>query len=109
MQVILLPKVLEYLERLAEILYEKGYFSFEETALKYVVELYDDIILTLPTRLHSPAPKYFDRYGKGMKYAVFKKSKHTHWYVFFTTYSKNGQLFYLIRYIANNHLIAQHL
>ena len=44
MQVILSAKVLEYLEELAIILYEEGYFSLEETSLKYVLELYDDIL-----------------------------------------------------------------
>jgi len=68
MQVILLPKVLEYLGELAVILYEKGYLGFEETASKYVMELYDDIIMNLPIHLHRPAPDYFDKYGK--KYGV---------------------------------------
>ena len=109
MQVILLPEVIDYFKDLAIILYEKGYFSFGETALNYVIELYDDIVVTLPTRLHRPAPKYFDRYGKNMKYAVFNKSKHTAWYVFFKTYDKNGEKILLVRYVANNHTIAHHL
>ena len=109
MQVILLPEVLEYLEDLTELLYEKGYFSFEDTALNYVLELYDDIILTLPTRQHKPAPIHFDRYGKNMEYAGFPKNKRTTWYVFFTTYWENGEEIFLIRNIANNHTIAQYL
>jgi len=109
MKVILLPKVLDYLEDLSIILYEKGYFSFEETALKYILELYDDIIVTLPIRLHRPAPKYFDKYGKNMKYAWFRKNKNTTWYVFFKTYVKNGEKIYLVRYIGNNHIVSQHL
>jgi hypothetical protein len=109
MQVILLPEVLKYLEDLTEILYEKGYFLFEETASKYVLELYDDIIISLPTRLHKPAPKRFDKYGKGMKYASFRKSKRTTWYAFFKTYEENGETIYLVRYIGNNHVIAQYL
>ena len=109
MHVILLPEVLEYLENLTVILYDKGYFSFEDTALKYIVELYDDIITTLPMRLHKPAPKYFDKYGKNMKYAIFKKSKNTLWYVFFKTYEKDEENYFLIRYIGNNYTVAQHL
>jgi len=76
MQVILLPEVLDYLENLSEILYEKGYFSFEETSLKYVVGLYDDIVSHLPIKPHKPAPKQFDKYGKGMKYAAFPILQH---------------------------------
>jgi hypothetical protein len=109
MQVILLPEVLIYLENLSIILYEKGYFSFEETSLKYVLELYDDIIITLPILAHKPAPDYFDQFGKNMKYASFKKNKHTTWYAFFTTYKVEEEIIYLVRYIANNHTVAQYL
>ena len=109
MQVIIFPNVLEYFGNLVTILYEKGYFGFEETALEYVTELYDDIITTLPVRPHRPAPPYFDRYGKNMEYAVFIKNKHTTWYVFFRVYQKNEEDIYQVRYIANNHTIAQHL
>jgi len=52
---------------------------------------------------------YFDIFGKGMKYASFKKSRYTTWYVFFKTYEENGKTIYLVRYIANNHTIAQYL
>ena len=109
MQVILLPEVLDYLEDLAVNLYEKGYFSFEEKSLQYVLALYDEIISTLPTRLHKPAPKYFNQYGRNMKYAAFRKNKQTTWYAFFNTYKENGEIFYLVRYISNNHVIAKYL
>jgi len=109
MKVLAKRKVLEYIESLVPILYEKGYFSFEDAARKYVKELYDDIRTNLPICLHKPVPKYFDKYGKNMKYAVFKKNKNTSWYVFFTKYRENEETIYLIRYIGNNHTIAQHL
>ena len=109
MQVILLPEVLKYLEDLATILYEKEYFGFEETSLNYVLELYDDILETLPDCLSKPAPAYFDKYGKDMEYASFKKNKRTIWYVFFEIYEDNGEIIYLVRYIANNHTVAQYL
>jgi len=109
MNVIILPKVLDYLENLVIILYEKGYFSFPETSRNYVKELLVDVKMNLPTKLHRPAPKHFDKYGKGMKYASFRKNKHTTWYVFFKIYEKNEEINYLVRYIANNHVIAQYL
>ena len=102
-------KALEYIERLVPILYENEYFSYEDDARKYVKDLYDDIQKTLPTRPHKPAPKYFDKYGLNMYYAGFQKNKHTTWYVFFTKYRENEEIIYLIRYIANNHSVAQHL
>ena len=109
MQVIILPNVLQYFEDLVTILYEKEYFGFESTALEYVVELYDDIITTLPVRTKKPAPNYFNKYGKTLYYAVFSKNKHTQWYVFFRIYRKDEELYYQVRYIANNHTIAHHL
>ena len=77
MNVIFMPNVVDYVENLVEILYIKGYFGFLDSSNKYVGELVDDIKLNLPTMQHRLAPTYFDRYGKKMKYAVFKKNKHT--------------------------------
>jgi len=109
MKVILLPEVLEQFEDLSVILYEKEYFSFENRALDYVLRLYDEVVQTLPTRIHKPAPPYFDRYEKNMYYAMFSKNKRTSWYAFFTKYNENGNTVYLVRYIANNHTVAQYL
>jgi len=109
MTVIFLPEVRKYFENLALILYEKGYFSFEDIAHKYVEDLFGEIKTSLPIRPHKPAPIYFDMYGKNMDYVGFPKNKRTTWYVFFTTYRENGEEIYLVRYIANNHTIAQHL
>jgi len=109
MNVIILPKVLEYLDNLVFVLFEKGYFVFLQTSNDYVMALLDDIKTKLPTRLHRPAPSYFDKYGKNMEYAVFKKNRRTQWYVFFRVYRKNGEEIYQVRYIGNNHTIAQYL
>jgi len=109
MKILAIPKVIEYLNNLVDILFENKYFSYPQDALEYVDELRNDIKKTLPTRLHKNAPPYFDKYGKNMKYAAFKKNKQTTWYVFFKTYNKNGEKIYLVRYIANNHTVAQHL
>jgi hypothetical protein len=109
MKVLVVPEVQVYMQKLVFILFEKGYFSYEDNARKYVKELYDDFKTNLPTRSHKPAPKHFDTYGKNMKYAGFPKNKRTTWYVFFTTYMENGEEIYLVRYIANNHTIAQYL
>ena len=110
MKVWAIPEVIEELENLIDILYEKGYFSYEETSVNYVIELFQDIIENLPSKIKRPASTYFTkRYGKGLYYAVFPKSKRTQWYVFFRMYQKDGELYYQIRHIANNHTIAQHL
>ena len=109
MNVIILPEVLEYLDDVVFILFEKQYFSYLETSIRYVDDLIDNIKKTLPTRLHKPATPYFDKYGEDMEYAVFKKNRRTSWYAFFETYEKNGEIFYLVRYIGNNHTVAQYL
>ena len=109
MRIIALPEVEQYLESLKQILFEEEYFSFEEDAQKYVDDLFFDIKTNLPTRPHKSAPKYFDKCGIGMKYASFKKNKKTTWYAFFTKYLVNGETVYLVRYINNNHMIAQYL
>jgi len=109
MKVEFLPEVVVFFENLAIVLQEKGYFGSFEFSRKYTDELTDDIIKNLPFRQHKPAPKYFDKYGKGMKYASFKKNRNTTWYAFFKTYIKNGEAVYLVRYIGNNHTDAHHL
>ena len=108
MKIIALSKVQRYLESLKKILFEDEYFGFEDAAQKYVDDLFLDIKTNLPTKLHKQAPSYFDKYGENMEYAVFKKSRHTSWYVFFRIYKKYGEDVYQIRYIANNHTIAQY-
>ena len=111
MSVIFLPEVRKYYYHLEEILYDKGYLGFKESSRSYVQKLINDIETTLPIRPHRPAPVYFDKYGKDMKYAIFRvgKSKHTTWYAFFKTYKEHGEIVYVARYIANNHIIAQYL
>ena len=108
MKVYTIPEVKQYLNNLITILYEKGYFYYEATAQKYVDELLNDIIIKLPVKLKRPAPKYFkDRYGKGLYYAIFPKNKRTQWYVFFRIYRKDGEIYYQVRHIENNHTAAQ--
>ena len=92
MNVLVSPEVQTYMLKLVCILYEKGYFSFEDDARKYVKDLYDDIKTSLPIRQHRPAPEFFKSFvenleqAENLEYAVFKKNKRTSWYVFFTTY-----------------------
>ena len=109
MQVVMMPEVVEYLDNLIDVLFEKQYFSYAEDAIEYVDELRDEIKTKLPAKLHKPAPRHFDRYGKGMKYSGFRKNKQNTWYVFFKTYRADGETVYVVRYIANNHVVAQYL
>lgn len=117
MKVLVSPEVQIYMQTLMRILYEKGYFSYEDYARRYVKDLYNDIKTTLPLRRHNPAPNYFKQFVKNiehaeyLEYAVFKKNKRTTWYAFFTTYEdeETGDDIYLVCYIGNNHTVAQYL
>ena len=109
MKILAIPSVQQYLNELIDILYNENYFAFEESAIKYVEELKADIQKNLPHHPKRKAPDYFNRYGKDMYYVVFKKSRATQWYVFFNTYEREDEVIYLIRYIGNNHVVAQFL
>ena len=110
-KVVALPEIREYFKELIHILHEKEYFGFEENAIEYVESLFEDIKTTLPQRSKKQAPAYFSRYGKDMYYSSFKKNKATQWYVFFTIYidQEQDEQIYLIRYVSNNHVMAQYL
>lgn len=74
MNVLFIPKVQKYLYELENILYEKQYYSFEKSAIKYVDDLIYDIKTNLPYKQHKPAPEYNVQYGKELYYATFKKT-----------------------------------
>lgn len=103
--VLFAPEVEDYLFELAEILHKKEYFGFRKSAVRYIQELVYEIINTLPNKVNKPAPPYFNRYGRGLLYSVFKRNNNTQWYVFF--HLENDV--YFIRYIANNHTVAKHI
>jgi hypothetical protein len=109
MRVVFTPEVRLYLEELAHILYFNNYFSSNESARNYAINLVRDIETTLPYRLHKEALSYFDRYGQEMFYATFPKNRHTNWHVFFDQYVQDGETVYLVRFIGNNLTIAQYL
>jgi len=109
MKVLFLPEVEDYLYELTEILYQKEYFGFKESAIEYVTDLKNDIERNLSYKSKHRAPPFFDRYGKKMLYSTFQKNKQTQWYVFFNIYEDKRELIYLVKYISNNHVIAQYL
>jgi hypothetical protein len=109
MKVLAVPAIHAYLEELVVILYEKGYFGFEGYAIDYVNDVINFINTKLPTSVHRNAPKHYDKYGKKLKYTAYRKSKNTHWYIFFNKYKDKGEIIYLVHYIGNNHTEAHHL
>lgn len=109
MRIVFLPETLDYFNELTTILYEKEYFGFKESALAYVDSLLDDVRNNLHLKTAKAAPPYFERYGKGMQYATFRKSRATQWYIFFTRYKVDDEIVFLVRHISNNHVAAQFL
>ena len=109
MKIIYLKKVRIYFEDLIPKLHDLEYFSYAETAKRYVDEIFTEIEKQLPFQRQRPAPKCFEKYGKCMKYIVIRKNKRTHWYIFFKTTQKDNEIIYKVRYVANNHIIAQYL
>ena len=108
-EVLYLPEVRTYFKDVTQILYQKGYFGFKESAKKYVQELFNEIDLALPHKQKRKAPAYFSRYGDDLYYAGFRKNNNTQWYVFFTIHKGKDNKIYLVRYIGNNHTISQYL
>jgi hypothetical protein len=51
------------------------------------------------------APKFFNKYGEDLSYICIKKNSNTSWYVFFNFEDD----IYYIRYIGNNHILAQYI
>lgn len=96
MKVLFLPEIRQYFQELVDILFEKEYFGFEDSAVNYVRDLFFDIENSLPLRPKRKAPSIFNRYGKNMFYASFRKSKTTQWFVFYTKYFDSGEEIYLV-------------
>ena len=105
MKVVYHKNVVEYLNELVDILYEKEYFGFKETAYDYVDWIFEQIETSIESKLKKPAPIHFDRYARGLSYVVYKRNNNTSWYVFF----RKQEDTYLIFYIGNNHNCAQYL
>ena len=108
-KVLFLPEVVDQFLEIAEVLYNQGYFGYGEYAIEYSEQLFKDIQMHLPIKVKKDAPPYFDRYGKGLVYSLFPKNHHTTWYVFYSIYQIEGHTTYLVRYIGNNHIIADKL
>lgn len=105
MKVIFAPEVENNLFELVEILVQKGYLGTYDFAISYVEDLIHYIQTNIHTNLKRKAPAYFNQFGSDLWYISYRRNKHTLWYVFF---SQIGDT-YWVRYISNNHVIAQYL
>lgn len=108
-KVLFLPEVVDQFLELAEILFDSGYFSFKDSAIKYSEQLFRDIKNNLHRKVKNDAPPYFKRYGNELFYSLFPKNKHTTWYVFYSIHEVDDDTIYLVRYLGNNHVISNKL
>lgn len=93
-EVIISPLVIEKLQSLVLILFEKEYFSYIENANAYVDNIFD-FILTIPAlkKKHTKNTKH------GTYYCSYKANRHT---TYFITFDYEDYV-YLVRNITNNH------
>jgi hypothetical protein len=99
---VIIPKeIITYLMDLADTLFEKDYYSY----IEYANILIDDILDFIHTLPHAPhynlshtAEMRFNRYGRDLQYAFFKRKSIPHG-MFFST----GKVIDILRYITNNH------
>ncbi len=92
--------VLLYLEKLTDILIEKGYFSFYEYSVGYIENLVNYIESYIAFQPNSIAPAYFARYGENLLYITYQSNKQTTWYILFQKMEQH----YFVRHITNNHV-----
>ena len=99
-RIVLSHEFVDELEELFDVLIERGYFSYDEYALKYI----DDIEQFITSSIHSCpkriAPAIFAKYGRDLKYIAYKKNAHTTWYILF----EETDLAFFVRHITNNHV-----
>jgi hypothetical protein len=105
MRVLYHQSVEDSLLELIEILYLKEYFGFYDSALNYVVELKNEIELSIDNLPKKKAPKYFNKFKENLSYITINKNKNTSWYVFFLS----DKTTHYIYYIGNNHSCGQYL
>jgi len=75
MAVVYAPEVIDYIDDLAYILYQKGYFGFLDSAKEYTDRLTFDIENSIHTKLKKPFPSRFKRYGS--YYVTYKPNRRT--------------------------------
>ncbi len=93
-KIILTDELINTLNSLIDILYNKEYFGFVDSAKDYVDNIYD-FIYTIPNL----TPKVTKNKKYGQYYCSYKPNKNTTWYIIF---DKEDDV-HLIKYITNNH------
>jgi hypothetical protein len=77
----ILHDVIDFLNKLVEILFYKEYFGFEDSAQFYVQNIYDFIENDLINFPHKSTPIKLKKFGSN--YVFFRLNNRTTWYIFF--------------------------
>ena len=107
-EIVVLPEVLNFIDKLPLILIQEGYLSTYENALRFaedIISFMEQIPQSDSFQLEEIAKQHFSFLGDDLKYSLFrrKSSPQTTWYIFF---SQKGNRF-IIKYITNNHFERQ--
>ena len=97
--------VLDQLSESVQTLVEKNYFSDEDYAISYLVDVVRLFQLNIDHLVVRDAPASFKRYcviTDKVKYVSYRKNRNTTWYAFFEEYDDTISVVYL----NNNHIIG---
>lgn len=97
--------VLDQLSESVQELVDKNYFSDEDYAVSYLIDIVRFFQLNYAHLIVRSAPVYFKRYcvmTSQLKYLSYRKNRNTTWYAFFEAYDDTISVVYL----NNNHMIG---
>lgn len=103
-RIVLSHEFVDELDELFDILIERGFFSYDEFALKYIDDIEQFIISSIHAYPKRKAPSAFAKYGTDLQYIAYKKNARTTWYVLF---EETASAFF-VRHITNNHVSGQY-
>lgn len=103
-RIVLSHEFIEELDELFDILIERGFFSYDENALKYIDDIERFIASSIHTYPKREVPSLFAKYGKDLKYIAYKKNTRTTWYILFEETDST----FFVRHITNNHVSGQY-
>ncbi len=105
MKVAFHPNTITYTSKLVDILCQKHYFSYPDSAIEYVYRLKTFCEVYIPLLPGKKAPERFKKYGRDLRYLTYRPNKQTTWYLFYI--QKNDR--FIVTYITNNHVNAHHI
>ena len=91
------PEFENQIQMIVDILFEKEYFGFLESAMDYGEKIYDFIFENIDLPISRKTPISHQKFGK--YYLKYKVNHHTTWYIFFDKMDEK----YIVNHILNNH------